>query len=177
MLTCSILLYALTARRATRKAGFRAFALLLGGSDLKPVACYLSLIRGTVALEVLHVALLFLLVQPLAEGLGLLLGGELGPDLRLDLAQGAGLFGFRVRNLEDVVAELGLDGADDLTLLCPEGCLLEGRGRSRPCRDSRGPRPSPRCPGPGSSLWRASRSRRRPRAASSRPRPSASGPC
>src|SRR5215217_1810443 len=39
-----------------------------------------------VPLEVLHVALLFLLLQPVAEGLGLLLGGELGSYLRLDLA-------------------------------------------------------------------------------------------
>src|SRR5215213_4821875 len=80
-----------------------------------------------VPLEVLHVALLFLLLQPLAEGFGLLLGGELGTYLRLDLAEGAGLLGLLVRNLKEVVAELGLDGADDLALIGGEGRLLEGR--------------------------------------------------
>src|SRR5215217_965388 len=80
-----------------------------------------------VPLEVVHVALLFLLLQPLAEGFGLLLGGELGTYLRLDLAEGAGLLGLLVRNLKEVVAELGLDGADDLALLGAEGRLLEGR--------------------------------------------------
>src|SRR5215213_11458764 len=80
-----------------------------------------------VPLEVLHVALLFLLLQPLAEGFGLLLGGELGTYLRLDLAEGAGLLVLLVRNLKEVVAELGLDGADDLALLGGEGRLLEGR--------------------------------------------------
>src|SRR4051794_21814630 len=97
---------------------------LLDACGLMPEA---RTLRWFVAFEILHVALLFLLFEPLAEGLGLLLGGELGPYLRLDLAQGTGLLGFGFRDLEEVVAELGLDGADDLALLGPEGGLLEGR--------------------------------------------------
>ena len=55
----------------------------------------------------------------------MLLGRELGLYLRPDLLKRAGLLGLYVGNLEDVVAELGLDGADDLTLLRAEGRLLE----------------------------------------------------
>src|SRR5215213_2317519 len=91
---------------------------------LNPEACNL---RRLVAFKVLHVALLFLLFQPFAERRGLLLGGELGPYLRLDLAQGAGLFRFGLRDLEDVVAELGFYGSDYFALLRPECRFLEGR--------------------------------------------------
>ena len=70
-------------------------------------------------------ALLFLLFHPLVEHFGLFRGRELRPYLRLDLLKGTGLFGLHVGNLEDVVAELGLDGAHDLTLLGLEGSLLE----------------------------------------------------
>src|SRR5215212_1385165 len=90
---------------------------------LNPEACNL---RRLVAFKVLHVALLFLLFQPFAERRGLLLGGELGPYLRLDLAQGAGLFRFGLRDLEDVVAELGFYGSDYFALLRPECRFLEG---------------------------------------------------
>src|SRR5215204_2286113 len=85
----------------------------------------LPLIRGLVALEVLDVALLFLLLHPLAELFGLLLSGELGPNLGLDLLKRAGLRGLYVRNPDYVVAELGLDGAHDLPLLGTEDRLLE----------------------------------------------------
>src|SRR5918999_2086478 len=85
----------------------------------------LPLIRWLVAFQILDVALLFLLLDPVVELFGLLLGSELGAYLRLDLLKGAGLLGLDVRNIEDMVAELGLDGSDDLTLLGPEGSLLE----------------------------------------------------
>src|SRR5215212_9987029 len=110
-----------SARNSTRE---RRATGLPEARGLNPEACNL---RRLVAFEVLHLALLFLLFQPFAERRGLLLGGELGPYLRLDLAQGAGLFRFGLRDLEDVVAELGFYGSDYFALLRPECRFLEGR--------------------------------------------------
>jgi hypothetical protein len=63
---------------------------------------------------------LLLLLYPSLELIVALGGGELVPDLRLDVLQRAGLLGPHIRDLDEMVAELGLDRADDLALLGSE---------------------------------------------------------
>src|SRR5215207_1305124 len=77
----SVTLRANAARRH-QESGFPDLAPPTGSL---PEACSLPLIRRLVALQVLDVTLFFLLLDPFAERLGLLLGRELGPYLRLDL--------------------------------------------------------------------------------------------
>ena len=84
-----------------------------------------ALLLRLVALQVLDVALLLLLLYPGLELFVALGGCELVPDLRLDFLQRAGLLGPYLRDLDDVVAELGLYGADDLALFGVEEGLLE----------------------------------------------------
>jgi hypothetical protein len=84
----------------------------------------LPLVR-IVAGEVHHVALFELALDPGVELGGLLLLGELLLDLGGRLLKGNLLFFLDLGDLDDVVTELGLDGAQDLTLLRIEGGLLE----------------------------------------------------